>query len=377
MIRDETNTLQLLRYVFWGTGELSANENVFNDLKDHTLVALPAEVLSSLNIPKELSEEWKNAIVQQVSHYYRYKEQEEALPLTVPYAILKGSSAAQYYPHPEYRAMGDIDIITLEDDYQVACEELVQNGYLELPETHLARRLFIKNEIVVEMHKSFTGWDSPGEIDLLIAENINPTHYLPDLVNGFVLIQHIKDHLIKGIGLRQILDWMLFVNQCLSKGKWPEFRTLISTMKLETLAVYVTRMCEMFLGLPEQEWCRNADTQICRQLMKLILDSGNFGNQVEHDTIVSSVFFAKASNPRDLFVFLRNRGSSHWIEKHGNKPTPFWSVLYQAGRYAVLGTQRKSTLRKLFIEYRKGRQEKKLFDILLEKKQNKKNGSNR
>ena len=116
---------------------------------------------------------------------------------------------------------------------------------------------FIKNDIIVELHRSFAklnNADHARYLDDLIITNINPTHELPDPVNGLVILEHISQHLVNGLGLRQIIDWMMFTDKCLPDEKWPEFREMAQKTGMEKLAVVVTRMCEIYLGLPCRNW---------------------------------------------------------------------------------------------------------------------------
>ena len=368
-MKNETGTINLIKFTLWGTGKPEADEGVFSDLKDHTLIALPADLLTSMNLSEELAARWKNEVLQHLMSYFSYKEQEEELPLTVPYVLMKGSAAGQYYPKPEYRSMGDIDLITKSEDFETACNDMLSGGYEEIPCYYSRHRQFIKNNIVVEVHRSFAIPDNPERarrVDQLIRENINESHFLPDLVNGIVLLEHIRYHLKMGLGLRQILDWMLFAGKCLPDEKWPEFQAMAGDTDLEKLAVATTRMCELYLGLPEHEWCRNADKKVCRQLMNLVLDSGNFARNFGHDGFISSQFFTSAKTLKGALAFLQSRGDWHLEQEYGHKPIPIVGGLYQLGRYLVQGFHRKGTFRKLLTEYRVGKERNDLFDALLE-----------
>ena len=86
---------------------------------------------------------------------------------------------------------------------------------------------FFKNGVSVEIHRFFASLNDPNHAKLLddqIIENINSSHVLPDKVNGLVLLEHISQHLESGLGLRQIIDWMMFVNQCLPDEYWPGYK---------------------------------------------------------------------------------------------------------------------------------------------------------
>ena len=100
-----------------------------DEMKSHSLIALPAYIIPHLELNEELKAQWNDLIIKQVAYYARYQYLQDHLPITVPYVILKGTSAAQYYPHPELRAMGDIDIITRREDFRKSCNMLLENGF--------------------------------------------------------------------------------------------------------------------------------------------------------------------------------------------------------------------------------------------------------
>ena len=119
----------LIKYAIWGEGSPVISKDVYEEMKQQAIVALPASCLHSLSLPSELATEWKKDIVRQISFYSLYCLEQTKLPVAVPYVILKGTSAAKYYPYPEYRMMGDIDIMTSREDFETACKQLMDNGY--------------------------------------------------------------------------------------------------------------------------------------------------------------------------------------------------------------------------------------------------------
>ena len=73
------------------------------------------------------------------------------------------------------------------------------------------------------------------------------------------------------------------MDKCLPDGKWAEFKEYARKTGLESLAISVTRMCELYLGLSEHERCSAADEGLCSQLMDYIFACGNFGTKVSLD----------------------------------------------------------------------------------------------
>ena len=335
-------------------------------MRQHAITVLPANILSTLKMSDDLRESWQDDVLQHVSYYAKYKYAQNRVPISVPYVILKGTSAAQYYPYPEYRTMGDIDIMTCREDFDSAYRDLEENGYTVTKK--LEREvLFNKNGIVIELHRYFASLNDPiacKYLDDLIIDNINTSHVLPDLVNGLVLLEHISQHLEHGLGLRQIIDWMLFVNKCLPDDGWPEFRPMAKTIGLEQLAITTTRMCERYLGLPERFWCSGADETLCKDLMELLLSSGNFGNKWTSDEAVAKTVFTYIKGPLATVKWLQERGLVNWKAAHVFPVLRPFAWIYQGIRYTIRGITQEGSFSKLKEEYEDSVKRTELFRAL-------------
>lgn len=364
MINDDL--LSVIQSSIWGKGTALADESVFVEMKQHSIAGLFAQCLSSAIILPELKKEWQQYILQQVSYFTRYKYEQNHLPLTVPYVILKGTSAAKYYSHPEYRTMGDIDIMTRREDYDIACKQLIENGFRIVQDIYKEITL-VKKGITIDLHRQFASLnnlDYVKYLDDLIIENINSSHILPDMLNGLVLLEHINQHLESGIGLRQIIDWMMFVNKCLPDDKWNEFEILVNSIGLKKLAIITTYMCEKYLGLPHREWCAKADETLSAQLMDYILSCGNFGSKRKSDEDISENVFARASSLKSTFKLLQKQGLLNWKAINKYRFLKPFAWVYQANRYIFKGLKRDNATSKLKNEYVSGKKRNALFDAL-------------
>ena len=282
--------------------------------------------------------------------------------------ILKGTTAAKYYLHPEYRVMGDIDIMTSRDDYPAACEMLLQNGFREIT-SDIAKgsgrhRQFMKNGIEVEVHAYYAYMNDPKKAKLLddmIIDNINPSHELPDEINGLVLIEHINHHIEEGLGLRQIIDWMMYVDKCLPDERWPSFQALVRKTGHETLVIVTTRMCELYLGLSEHNFCAQVDVDTCEEFMNYVLTCGNFGRKQEEGALISKGFFGSAHTVKGAFQFLQGRGLITWKAAQKYRCLRPFAWMYQAFRYFKKGLHRKDNLTKLKAEYEMAQKRNRLL----------------
>ena len=356
----------MIKTAIWEQGIIDVDEDVYIEMKQHAITVLPANILSTLKMSDDLRESWQDDVLQHVSYYAKYKYAQNRVPISVPYVILKGTSAAQYYPHPEYRTMGDIDIMSRREDFESAYRDLEENGY-KVTKTLEREVTFEKNGIEIELHRYFASLNDPTAckyLDDLIIENINPSHILPDFINGVVLLEHISQHLEHGLGLRQIIDWMMFVDKCLPDDKWPEFRPMAKAIGLEQLAITTTRMCELYIGLSKRLWCANADEVLCKELMELILSSGNFGNKWTSDEAVAKTVFTYIRGPLATFKWLQESGLKNWKAAQVFPVLRPFAWIYQGIRYAIRGITQEGSISKLREEYEDSVKRTELFNAL-------------
>ena len=359
--------LELIKAALWGGSPGSVGVDDFEELSKHSIILLTAPVFNSYQLSDDLRVQWERTIFQQIAYNVKYNREQASLPITVPYVILKGSSVAKYYTNPLFRLMGDIDIMTKRGvDFDNACDALIQSGYIV--KKKLNREIgLVKNGVLVEVHRSFASLNNVEQakyMDDLIIDNINSTHVLPDLINGLVILEHISQHLENGLGLRQIIDWMMFAYRCLPEEKWPEFQALAKNIGLETLAIITTRMCELYLGLPERNWCKSADIDLCERLMDYILSCGNFGVKRKENGDISEDILTKASSPKAAFKMLQQRGEVNWeaAKKHGILRPFAW--IYQVSRYIDRGLNRENALIEFKQEFVTAKKRKEMLDAL-------------
>ena len=167
-------------------------------------------------------------------------------------------------------------------------------------------------------------------------------------------MQHIKEN---GVGLRQIIDWMMFVHKELDDSAWNNhFRDLAQEAGLEKLAITVTYMCKKWLGLPNDiTWCNTADEEIVDQLLLRVLYDGNFGcERAPFENIRVSI------NNEGLFNHLQRTGIEKWSLAQKYKVFRPFAWLYQMFRYVGLGIVGLFIGKKIF---RKDKQNLKLEEL--------------
>ena len=306
-------------------------------------------------VPEELSDEkWQQVQYQQMAAYIRYCHAETELKTLldgkgIPFVVLKGNSAAIHYADPSRRAMGDIDFFVGDNFFEKTKEVLANDGYvfIEGSDRHPRHVGYRKNEAEFELHRRFSHDDIDieqeicrgfGDIQLgLIDAHEFPM--LPKLANGLVLLDHMRNHLKGALGLRQVIDWMMYVYRNLDDEYWEnEFSRVAKEKKMDKLAVTATRMCQMYLGLPETiTWCKGADEKTCEELMECLLASGNFGRKNGRGNSVETV--STNMKRKGLFRWLQYAGEFNWEAYHRHHWLKPFCWLYQIFRYAKQGVK--------------------------------------
>ena len=352
------------------------NGSIPTDNCDYSAVLMEARQQSLLGlisplIPADVypqDNKWKNINERQKASFILYLHEQNNLiqilrDAGIHFAILKGCASAMYYLNPALRSMGDIDVLVGKNDYSRAKTLLLSNGYEFLHKEDERNIPLKKNGIVIELHRQFSSPDK--DIECYIREGLLnceihsidgfsfPT--LSKMSNGIVLLDHMRQHLKGGLGLRQVVDWMMYVNAELDDEFWnEEFGNVAKEIGLEQLALVVTKMCTRYLGLSNRiTWCLAAEDEVCDLLLQNLFASGNFGTKLGKGQNVESI--STAINNEGFFFRLQHTGERNWkaYKKHHWLKPFCW--IYQGVRYIGKGIKTGRTPKQLLNDARRGK----------------------
>ena len=360
MTTDKHTLFSLLQRSIFGTQTsfpLDVDWNsVLREAKSQTVHGIASAGLP-FDLPQNVCVEWEQVKYHQLANQIRYWNAHDQLHclLTdngIPYVIVKGAAAAMHYPDPMLRAMGDIDFLVAPEKYEQTKALLLTYGYYPEDDPNHApsdRHIsFSKGTVRFELHHQFSYLDLNME-DLLIAgiscaelQTVegHAFYALPTVENGLVLLAHLWNHLHSGVGLRQVLDWMMYVHAKLDDELWnTAFCGLAEKYGLKKLAITAAYMCKKYLGLPDHfAWYQDADEKLCDDLMTEILNSGNFGKKkpkVSYDTVRARSALS-GINRVGFFRHMQHRGEVNWKAYHKHPWLKPFAWLYQIFRYVVL-----------------------------------------
>ena len=373
----EKALLQAIQKSLWKTDiEFPADTDwdaVLKEAEDQAVLGLVIDTA-----PKAVQDKWRSHAGVVTANFVRILHYQQQLcelfkANDIPLVILKGTAAAVYYPNPAQRSMGDIDYLVPPEYFDQATELLVTNGYKIKDDPRAPRHMHVhKDNISFEQHRFFS---SEGiDVERFILEGMHHIEMteiygtafpmLPKLVNGLVLLGHLVQHLKSGLGLRQVIDWMMYVSSELDDAFWNQaFEKAAIETGLKKAAVIATRMCQLYLGLSESiHWCEDADPELCAELMESLLSSGNFDRKRGKGSAVESVTSNIAR--KGLFRYLQTAGEYNWEAYHRHYWLKPLAWLYQIGRYAKKGFQAKRSRTQLKEDIERGRNRKELLKKL-------------
>lgn len=232
----------------------------------------------------------------------------------IPVVVLKGCGVASYYPVPEYRKSGDIDLLLQSmEDVGKAGRLLETLHYRMTEEQHANHHVVFQGPdgIDIELHAMLAEPFDDEEINQKMEELLPlyiqgrgrretmgvsiPT--APDDLQALELLLHMLQHFLRaGFGLKLLTDWVVFWNQIEDDATVKRFQELAQEFGVEGFAKAVTLVCEQYLGLKEGiVFGKNLEGAFSRRYAERFLMD-----------IVDAEEFGKADKNR--MVALRKRG---------------------------------------------------------------------
>ena len=350
--------------------------SIYKELCVHSIESLPYRFLKKNIISDEkLRADWNRRCLLQLRHWAQVMHgQQKLLQLLdenhIDCVILKGSAAALSYPQPILRVMGDVDFLVRKVDYEKTADLLEKNGYQLAHEKNAKDHHYeyFKDGISYELHKRLAIIrESDDELNALFDSGITNREIrqvgnysfpvLPVDLNGLVLLFHINQHLRSGLGLRQIIDWMMYVDKNGIEGLLP----LLKKTEMEKFAFAVTAMCQKFLGL--KTIVSMEEDYPCDELMEYVLAKGNFGRKSGEKGKIASVFL-DMNNPIRAFKRLQIGGQLRWKAAKKYKFLRPVAWIYQITFIIKELKQNKITMSQFWKQREEGLEQRELVEKL-------------
>lgn len=314
MERHEEVFFMLLRNALWGSPvEIPEGftdwGKVARCAKSQSVLGIVADVmLSDSRIASAMSQELqtkiKTFIMSNMMTHGKLngvlvKVVEELSCAGIASVLLKGQGLAQYYPKPELRQCGDIDLYVgldrYADSYDVLrplASEIDDKKSLEVGKHYD----FFVGKVAVEIHRYSDRYPT-SRLDRIYQEvsldglnrNLVPMQFggqqvntPSDDYNAFYIFSHLFHHfLINGLGARQLCDWMLFLR---SRAEHIDMQRLNDTLtRLDMLRPWQAFGCVLvkYFGMPQEMFPFYDPSQEhkAEKIVRRLMDEGNFGKE--------------------------------------------------------------------------------------------------
>lgn len=315
MQKEQKCLLAILRSALTGEDVPLDGVDVLTLLREATAQAVVMPVCELLLEKGVAGEETKSHLIQRLAGNAKVGyAQKELISLmeknSFSYVILKGESAAAYYPKPELRSLGDVDFLIDPAEQDRVEQALLDAGYEKSHDGHVCHVVFKKPGSHLEMHFEPAGIPD-GEVGKRVRVFLRDAvfHYtLKDVGSGpfratedkyhaLILLLHMQHHLLgEGIGLRHLCDWAYFVTATWNADFWREVIPFLNEIGLARFAATVTGVCVKYLGAKGPNFGLQTEDSLCDAVMEDVFAGGNFGKK---DTTRS-----------ESFVLVSNRGKT-------------------------------------------------------------------
>ncbi|GEM_PF-2191156 len=277
--------------------ELANQQSVSAVIADKIL-ELPTELLPPKNLIFSLMRSIREVEKRNVKVHEITKNILDAYAKKSIYPILvKGEVAAKYWPKPELRSMGDIDLFFIhEEEYDAINDWIISQGYtyhIDDREGHWAYEL---DNVIVEHHKRLTFFEKQrynkrftqlvkNEIKFNGAQEIIlkciKAETLPVELNAFYIFVHLFFHFIhEGVSVRQLMDWIFFLKEHKSEIHPKKLSYMAKSFDLLKAMQLFAQTAVKYLKVPSSIFpfeLVEENTNLIDKIWEDILKGGNFG----------------------------------------------------------------------------------------------------
>lgn len=224
--------------------------------------------------------------------------------------LLKGCGTAAWYPVPELRKSGDIDLLfKSEDETRKALQILAQQGFVTTEDQPANHHIVCesRDSVSLELHMSLAEpFDSENTNRFLadcqkeyfahrrVVDCMGVAFELTsDGYHAFYLLLHMLQHYVRaGFGVKLLCDWVVFWESPLSEEEKKIFLRLTQESGTFGFAVMMTRVCVKYLGLREKQvefLMQTEPKDVCdltEELMAEIFEAEEFGHSSKDRMVV-------------------------------------------------------------------------------------------
>lgn len=295
----------------------------------------------------------------------------------IPAVLLKGAATAAFYPVPEYRKSGDVDLLLLAPEMLEQCCDILSAWGFKVKERQPSLHhvvLCSPEGIDVELHTMLAEPFDNQKMNRYLAEKmiecrnqVCPVQVmgteLPVLQDGYhayELLLHMLQHFLRsGFGLKLLCDWVAFWNRDVDEQQRRLYLSMVKESGLKGFSDMVTRTCFRYLGLAKKT--------------VLLLEAEDF---YEEEAFMREILEAEefGKSAKERMVALRSSGIHDYVrgfhyQMHLNFPRAgkcflWWPALWAVTLFRFLSNNRKVRKVSAWEVFRKAGQRGRLIKQL-------------
>lgn len=217
----------------------------------------------------------------------------------IDHILIKGGVVREYYPYPELRTMGDIDILVKSPDE--VSEIMLALGYEKTGGAD-GEQVFKNANSVVEVHNSLRGMNFKDNVDFdkyfyNMFEHIqllkgNHTYELEKDYHIIFMLVHMAKHFHnEGCGVRMFLDLAVTLNKFKDSVDISNIIAELGKLRLGRFAENIFKITREFFGIAIDIDDIEIDVELKDKICDYILDGGTFGfeNNVHSDVMFRNI----------------------------------------------------------------------------------------
>lgn len=288
--------------------------SLFRLMRQNHVAAMTADTVAALDVPREVKIPWL-AERDKAARWQRYQRevQQEIIDTMKRHGIdtlvLKGSHTAQYYPVPELREFGDLDLYFYDKHAEadsVAHEELkVAVGN----DAHHHSKYDYRG-VTVESHYDFVNTHYPPSnqrYEALLKE-VCPT----PIFEVLFLLRHMAGHFAAArITLRDLVDWAL---TCRALSDWVDWGRVQDIVTEYGMAPFVSALDDI------------AERRLGYSIPVRLVHDDDAVEKVERDMVYGSMDSSKADGIKRLIWKSRRWRAMAWKRGmvYSDSPMALW-----------------------------------------------------
>lgn len=248
-----------------------------------------------------------------------------------PYFIVKGFEVSKFYPIPNLRTMGDIDIVVHEKDQEKAHKIFLKQGYSNITKSEIHEWIYIKKKNVFELHNSLVYSESINNLKqdnfFMNAWSFVEENELDWNFHFLYLIYHLKRHFMnKGVGLRQFMDIAIVIKYVNLDWEWIENEA--EKIEMLSFTKIVLSFCRRWFEIDLPIDTPTLEDEFYECSMRKILKDGLFGFDNEENN---------ASSGANAYIFHGKKEMIHLLIKH---IFPSYKILCEVPFYSFVKGRR-------------------------------------